>query len=268
METQKDGWTIFGIAVIGFSVALWSVYSQVKLATLAGVPGELSWILPISTDIAVGVATRVYLDEGYGTKVKRYAGFIALLAAGVSVVLASVQHVIPVKNLDGSAFVVPEPLKLAIGGFPSLCLALIVHLAAMLPKGRKKDEVQTAVTVAVSSPPATVTVPTSNEAPEPVPATEETIPAPEPKEKEQRPRKTVAPSVGASLHLVPSDRPEWLTEGMTAKEALLAFFDNNPKATGADADRFGAQHLNTKPSLGRKVRNEWLARDQRAASGE
>lgn len=265
MEKRHDGWTITGIVVIAVLVAAWSIYSQVKLAELAEVPGGLRIVLPVSTDAAAAVATRVYLDTRYNNKAKKYAGAIAMLAATVSVVLASVQHVLPVKNLDGTPYLAPEWLKLVIGGFPTICFVLIVHLAAMLPRSRRKADVQTTATVAVSSPPATVAVP-SSEAPAPAAATE---PQPEPKEKAPRPIRKAAPSKGASLHLVPTDRPGWLTDDMNAKQAMFAFFDHHPDATGADADRFGAQHLETKPTLGRRVRKEWAqARDRRAASGE
>jgi len=86
-----------------------------------------------------------------------------------------------------------------------------------------------------------------------------------------------APAVGTSLHIVPgggesvpvAGAPAWLDDELRTqpREAMKAYLDRHPDATGAALDRFGAQYLDTKPTLGRKVRAEWL-KSQPKASGE
>lgn len=66
-----------------------------------------------------------------------------------------------------------------------------------------------------------------------------------------------------AFHVVPPEKPEWLTDDMTAREAMFAYLDRNPEASGADLDRFGMAHLGTKKDYGRGVRRSWLK-----ASGE
>lgn len=67
-----------------------------------------------------------------------------------------------------------------------------------------------------------------------------------------------------------SERPEWLTKDMTAKQAMFAYLDLHPHAKGSELDRFGMQHLGTKKDYGRGVRREWVARQSadQAVNGE
>lgn len=64
------------------------------------------------------------------------------------------------------------------------------------------------------------------------------------------------------------ERPEWLLHGMTAKEAMYAYLDRYPDATGAVLDRFGARFLNTRKDYGRGVRRDWTRNRQGTAVNE
>jgi hypothetical protein len=64
------------------------------------------------------------------------------------------------------------------------------------------------------------------------------------------------------------ERPEWLLPGMNAKDAMFAYLDRYPDATGAALDRFGMRFLNTSKDYGRGVRRAWMERQQEAAVNE
>jgi hypothetical protein len=76
--------------------------------------------------------------------------------------------------------------------------------------------------------------------------------------------------VGTSLHIVAEAAPEWLTDELRAqpKAAMWRYLDEHGETSGAVLDRWGAAHLGTKPTLGRKVRSEWVKAQQQKASGE
>jgi hypothetical protein len=94
---------------------------------------------------------------------------------------------------------------------------------------------------------------------------------------------TAAPSAGAAplapmeqeqgssvttLHLE-SPRPEWLIEDMQPRDAMKRYLDENGDMSGAELDNLFGAWIGTKPSLGRKARQEWKKeREHQMASGE
>jgi hypothetical protein len=71
-----------------------------------------------------------------------------------------------------------------------------------------------------------------------------------------------------TLHLE-SPRPEWLIEDMQPRDAMKRYLDENGDMSGAELDKLFGAWIGTKPSLGRKARQEWTKeREHQMASGE
>jgi hypothetical protein len=130
--------TLAGIALCALPVAAFSAYSQFETARLAGVPTQLAWVFPMATDATAFVSTRVWLDARFSPddkddkeladrkrKVRRYAALLTLACIVLSVGGAAA-------HLAIQGIAVPWLLQLAIGGLPSVALAGLVHLAAII----------------------------------------------------------------------------------------------------------------------------------------
>lgn len=90
--------------------------------------------------------------------------------------------------------------------------------------------------------------------PQPAPRAERQETPAERDSNSPEPRKT------HDLHSVPTERPDWLTDGMTARDAMFAYLDRYPETSGAQLDReVGVPLFETKPGYGRKIRGEWIA---------
>jgi hypothetical protein len=133
-QRDVDKPTIVGIIVLGLAVAAYSSYAQFMTAHLSGVPVPLAWVLPVSTDAIAAVATRVWLSQRYEKKIRRYAAFIALLALAVGFGFAAAH--------DVAAGVVW--MRLAVGGVPTLGVAALVHLGAMIGAQSARDRARVA----------------------------------------------------------------------------------------------------------------------------
>lgn len=86
-----------------------------------------------------------------------------------------------------------------------------------------------------------------------------TAPAPPPEAADEIEPATSTPVnvVGIEQHTGYDERPEWVVEGMTAREAMFAYLDRHPTANGRELDEFGAKFFSTKPDYGRGVRRAW-----------
>lgn len=223
--TDRLDWpTIVGIIACGTCVAAFSSYSQFVTARLAGFPLELAWVLPMATDATAFVATRVWLSPQYRAKIRHYAAFIVLTCMVLSFVSASIHLAITT---------MPAGLRLATGGLPSLSLAALVHLGALLAA----DHVNA---------PARVRTSTRRKQA----ATQPAAPANEP------------PAVPATADSSVIE----ITAAATGKRArMLAYLDAHPDATGAQLD----QAFDTN-NYGRTVLRVWKKQQQQRfeASGE
>lgn len=240
---STDHPTVFGIAACAVPVAAFSSYTLFTTAHGAGVPIQLAWVLPVATDLAALVATRVWLSPRYPKSIQRYAASIAMAAMTLSFVGASLHYAV-----DGAT---PAWLRIAVGGLPSLSLAAIVHLGALIVADRAGKRARKSVSapeVVTATP--TVTPDTSGVLASPVevgePARIPDVPIP---------RSEAEPSERNNVVV--------LGEGRSARRhQMLAYLDENPDATGAELDRV----FDTK-DYGRTIRRDWTRRQQKV-SGE
>ncbi len=249
--TQRlDRWTLTGIAACGLPVAAFSTYSQFETAVSAGVPHQLAWVLPMATDATAFVATRAWLIAPRSSGLRRYAASLALGCMGLSFAGAAVHLVIH----DS-----PWWMRLVVGGLPSLALAALVHLAALLAGARTAETPTAQTTRAKRRKTATpenhgiAPVAPDTEA-EPSPATD--APSETPIHLERPPH--VPSELGASVVTLN-------TEKGALRQQMLKHLDAHPDTTGAALDQlFGTT------DYGRGVRRTWLKhREDRArASGE
>jgi hypothetical protein len=217
------------------------------------------YLLPLSVDgllvvasITILYAKRRNVDAPVWSYISVYTGIAISLSANYA---AAAGGDIIAKLLN-----ILAPIALALTW--ELILWVLYGIPNSTPNPAQRRHPQTAATSAVPSPaPVAAT--------KPAPATPE-------KTVQQPPReaKPAAPVVaGASpLHAVPDIRPDWLTPELAdnAKDAMFAYLDRHPSATGAQLDKFGGAYLDTKPSYGRRVRSQWIAtkEDQKEAIGE
>jgi hypothetical protein len=281
------------MGLVGLAAASFSLYAQVRLSLLAGIPPYLSFVQPLATDGLMAMATLVVLtNEARG--IRYYAGGLVVLGAMASVSSAALENVLPHDQ------VAPLALRLVLGGWPSACLALVIHLAAVMVRhAAGKGRVAPATSTAVAPAPVEVyaapgsrvgdaAVTSATAAPEPgaashTPAPAKPAPKPTPKPAAkpaaEKPAKPAAEPVledtqemPAPLRLATPGRPEWLHADMTAKDAMHRYLDENPDAEGPELDRLG-KYLTKKPSkgYGRKMRRQWLDQQEeqlQRASGE
>jgi len=250
---KLDKPTLAGLVFCALPVAAFSAFSQFETGRMAHIPGELAWVMPVATDAAAFVATRVWLDEKYSRGIRRYAawiviGCVLLSVAGAALHLGlSVPEGQPSKN-------VPDWLPFAVGAIPSLVLAALIHLGALIgatpEKHVKTSRATTPSPRKGGSPnvgtaehrPPTSAVPTSK--PKASPSAET---APELKTKPDG-----ASSVTSTL------QPE-VGKGST-RDQMLAYLDKHGEVSGAELDRI----FNTK-DYGRGVLRTWRKRHPIAA---
>lgn len=275
-NAKTDHSTVIGIALCGIPVGTFSSYTLFTTAHGAGVPAFLAWVLPVATDLSAIVATRVWLSARYPASIRRYAATIAIIAMALSFVGASLHYAVETS---------PWWLRMAVGGLPSLSLAALVHLGALIvayradkpPRGRS-GKGATAPRVDAAPEPRLRVRPDRKSAPN-VSAPEARAVAP-----------TVAPDASGALAPnvteegeqaapaaaeVPAPRAETvrpestnvvaLNEGRATRERMLAYLDDHPEATGAELDRA----FKTK-NYGARVRRAWQAQqaEREKVSGE
>lgn len=76
------------------------------------------------------------------------------------------------------------------------------------------------------------------------------------------------PNESGTVLAFTDERPDWLLQGMSAKQGMYAYLDRYPDATGAVLDRFGMRFLNTSKDYGRGVRRDWQKDRQKLAVNE
>lgn len=249
---------LVGIAVVGLAVAAFSARSLFDTAVLAGVSGKLAWVLPVATDMSAVVCTRVWLSTRFGAGIRRYAAFITVADMVLSFLGASLHLAITVPQGQ----MAPLWLRLAVGGLPSLSLAAIVHLAALIAVERSSTKAALVITRRSGSKRPSKTTPQRTDVAKASPvATAPAVDAPEVSRKLLPEAATPIPS-GASASIAARGNVLAIQAGASRRAQMLAYLDENPGATGADLDKeFGTRNY------GRGVRRAW--EDQRKeASGQ
>jgi len=249
---ELDKPTRVGLTCCALPVAAFSAYSQFETGRLANIPGQLAWVLPIATDAAAFVATRAWQDERYSEGIRKYAAFIVSMCVAFSIAGAAI-HI----GLTSSSEPLPAPwwLGYALGAIPSLVLALLIHLGALIGAAPEKQ-------VKASRPPSSRPRAGSSNvgAAEHVRPPTSAAPASKPESKPSTETGSELKPALASANAVAS-MPD-VGKG-SVRDQMLAWLDEvNGDTTGAELDRkFGTQNY------GRGVLRAWK-RHQPRASGE
>ena len=245
-EVRNTGLVFGGVVAAVAATASYSHMRELAYHHSAVDARWLSWLVPLSVDALMVVASIVaVLSRRRGAKIPPLA-LVALVATLAISLVAN--FAAPAADLIGQL----------INMWPAAAFAfayeLVLELFQLEVKPRAKRAPKAAATGAVPSP-APVAAPSSD------------VPAP---------RAAIEPDAalagGTSLRVLAGDgealpvagAPEWLTDDLRAKprEAMWRYLDVHGDTTGAELDRFGAQYLGTKPTLGRKVRAAWLAEQE------
>ena len=153
----RDWWVMIGMTIAAVSAAVASFTGLYGLATVAGWPVRLAWLLPITIDAHAMTSARVWLaSTTRSTAARRFARTNALGAIAMSITGNAAYHAIGAGLLDLS-----WPIVVLVGAVPAAVLGLTAHLHAL--RGR------------IDAPP------TVEDAPE---ADSQTEPQNEPEEKE------------------------------------------------------------------------------------
>lgn len=250
----------FGGLVAGVA-AVASYWHMRELATHHAAPGTewLAWFTPLSVDGLMVVASIVAVQA------RRRGDDVPGLAIVAIVVALSISLV---ANFSAPA---ADIVGQAINTWPAAAFAFGYELVLQLIRMEVKPRA-----TARKAEKATKTAP-AGAVPSPAPSGASSSEASRPRTAEVDAR-AAAPVVGASLRVLQGEgettpvagAPDWLTDELraTPRTAMLAYLDQHGDVSGAELDRFGAQYLGTKPTLGRKVRAEWLKTQQEKASGE
>ena len=249
---RRNTGMVFG-GLVATVAATTSYLHMQKLAQRHSIPGLewTSWLTPLSVDGLMVVAS-IALMEALRDGPKSWREIPVLPVLGITVGLGV--SLAANFGADESG----DPIGRVVSMWPALAFAVVFELVVGLARKEVKPRARRPRTKNSSSAGAAPT-PAVEEAARTGSVTDpEVVTGVEP---------DAAPEPVRALHVVPPEKPEWLTDGMTAREAMFAYLDRNPDATGADLDRFGMAHLGTKKDYGRGVRRSWR-NDRSKASGE
>jgi hypothetical protein len=219
---RADRVTLAGIATCALPVAAYSSWSQFETSRMTGVPVGLAWVMPMATDASATVATRVWLNSEHPRPIRRYAATVALGCMLLSVAGAATHLVLADQQSPPQMW-----LRLLIGGLPSLALAALVHLGALL-----SARPEPAPTRAAGRPQA----PRRQAAP-----------------NSRSPQRDTASAASGDPPTPPGPiRPEPAIGAGSKRAAMLAALDEDPTLTGAILDQqFGTT------GYGRAVVRAW-----------
>jgi hypothetical protein len=261
---SPTGVALQALAIVGGVAAVVS-YSHMLDWAKANEEASSEWrayLFPLSVDGAIMAASAVlYADSRAGRKADKLAYFIVVVGVLWSIV-ANVAH-------DTTGWGAEK----SIAGWPPVALALVVELVFRFVRRMSEQAEQLAAAEAEA---ARIAEEQAREAARLAAEAEEKKAEAERKRQEraeqreraqreqaeQEPQAEVV-RLRATGTEGASDRPEWLTEGATAQQAMEAYLARNPDATGADLDReVGQPYFGTKDGYGRKVAREWRNRQQ------
>jgi hypothetical protein len=234
-----------GLAFGGLVAGVAAVASYVHMRELVHAhsdPGSawLSWLIPLSVDGLMVVASIVVVNARRNSVTVPWLAIVAICVALIISLVANAYA--PAADVIGKIINAWPAAGFAFG------YELVLMLVRMEVKARPARK-KTASTGAVPSP-APVEAPSSD------------VPAPRAAVEPD-----AAPAAGTSLRVLSGEgeslpvagAPEWLTDDLRTRprDAMWRYLDVHGDTTGAELDRFGAQYLGTKPTLGRKVRADW-----------
>jgi hypothetical protein len=140
--TERDLWALSSMTVAATSAAVASFSGLRGLASAAGWPEHLAWLLPVRVDAYAMTSTRLWLaGRTRHRRARRFAAANALVAIAGSVVGNAVYHAVSTGLLP-----VSWPIVISVGAVPATVLGLIAHLHALHgrtePAGTAEAEMQ------------------------------------------------------------------------------------------------------------------------------
>lgn len=120
-----------GLLVVAAACAVWSFAGLQRLAELCGVDEPLSWLFPITLDVAGAVGTRVWLADWSAKETRQYARSLALATLALSVAGNGLSHAMEAYNI-----LAHWSLIASLSAVPPAVLAAMVHLAVMVSTDR------------------------------------------------------------------------------------------------------------------------------------
>ncbi len=123
----RDGWVMVGMAIAATSAAVASFTGLRGLALVAGWPGRLAWLLPVTIDAYAMTSARVWLaGHGLHRRARRFARANAIGAIAASILGNAAYHAISVHLLT-----ISWPIVVLVGAVPAAVLGLTAHLHAL-----------------------------------------------------------------------------------------------------------------------------------------
>jgi hypothetical protein len=124
---SRDAWVMAGMAVAAASAAVASFTGLRGLAVVAGWPGRLAWLLPITIDAYAMTSARVWLaGTTRSRRARRFARANATGAISASILGNAAYHAISAHLLT-----VSWPIVVVVGAVPAAVLGLTAHLHAL-----------------------------------------------------------------------------------------------------------------------------------------
>ncbi len=224
---------VAGLAVVGLAAAVASSVGLYGLGRETGWSRPLALTLPVTIDALAGTATVVWLSEAAPAAARRYARVLTFCAIAASLAGNAGWHALMSGAVGWRLLMVLTP-----GAVPTLGLAAVVHLLALLGTGSPAEPATEPAAEPLSEP---VGEPPAEPPAEPAPE-----PAPEPRVEPVRRLRSVAAEVGSSRRPVSAPvRPvpdavaamaaHWLAETAAGREpsgAELAEVGGVSRATG------------------------------------
>jgi len=116
-----------GMAVAAASAAIASFTGLRGLAEVAGWPGRLAWLLPITIDAYAMTSTRVWLaGTPAAARARRFARANAIGAIATSIIGNAAYHLVAAGLLR-----ISWPIVVLVGAVPAAVLGLTAHLHAL-----------------------------------------------------------------------------------------------------------------------------------------
>lgn len=126
-KTERDLWSMSGMTIAATSAAVASFSGLRGLASAAGWPEHLAWLLPVTVDAYAMTATRLWLaGRTRHRRARRFAAANALGAIAGSVAGNAIYHA-----LSTGLLAVTWPIVVSVGAVPAAVLGLIAHLHAL-----------------------------------------------------------------------------------------------------------------------------------------
>lgn len=124
---ERDLWAVSGMTIAATSAAVASFSGLRGLASAAGWPEHLAWLLPVTVDAYAMTSTRLWLaGRARHRHARRFAAANALGAIAGSVAGNAVYHAVSTGLLA-----VSWPIIVSVGAVPAAVLGLIAHLHAL-----------------------------------------------------------------------------------------------------------------------------------------